>query len=185
LPYSTPVRPPARSSPLWSATSLAAASSPSASAAARAAAARSAACRSARAQAPLEVGDIFRRHGEAWRRANAGHISLTQRRVMTAIECCRTGALGGHVERCEDCTHTRVAYNSCRNRHCPKCQWSTAATWLAAREAELLPVRYFHVVFTLPTSVGAMAFQNKGIPPPSAAFPNRSISPSSGVTVGL
>src|ERR1700681_3484339 len=109
----------------------------------------------------LEVADIFRRHGEAWRMANAGHVSLTQRRVMTAIEICRTAALGGHVERCEDCAHTRIAYNSCRNRHCPKCQWMAAQAWLEAREAELLPVPYFHVVFTLPAQIGAIAYQNK------------------------
>src|ERR1022692_2162945 len=109
----------------------------------------------------FEVADVFRRHGEAWRAANAGHVSLAQRRVMTAIEICRTAALGGHVERCEDCAHTRIAYNSCRNRHCPKCQWSTAERWLEAREAELLPVAYFHVLFTLPSAIGAIAYQNK------------------------
>ena len=109
----------------------------------------------------LEVADIFRRHGEAWRTANAGHVSLDQRRVMRAIEICRTAELGGHVERCQDCAHTRVAYDSCRNRHCPKCQWSAAMAWLAAREAELLPVRYFHVVFTVPAAIGAIAYQNK------------------------
>jgi Putative transposase/Transposase zinc-binding domain len=109
----------------------------------------------------LEVADVFCRHGEAWRTANAGHLSLGQFRVMSAIETCRTAALGGHVERCEDCAHTRIAYNSCRNRHCPKCQWSAAAEWLAAREAELLPVPYFHVVFTLPAEIGAIAYQNK------------------------
>jgi hypothetical protein len=109
----------------------------------------------------MEVADIFRRHGAAWRLANAGHLSLGQRRVMTAIEACRTAALGGHVERCEDCAHTRIAYNSCRNRHCPKCQWRAAQDWLAAREAELLPVPYFHVVFTLPAAIGAIAYQNK------------------------
>ena len=109
----------------------------------------------------LEVADIFRRHGEAWRAANAGHVSLAQRRVMTAIELCRTAALGGHVERCEECAHTRIAYNSCRNRHCPKCQWRAAERWLAARAADLLPASYFHVVFTLPAEVGAIAFQNK------------------------
>lgn len=108
-----------------------------------------------------EVADIFRRHGEVWRTANAGHVSLPQRRVMTAIEMCRTAALGGHVERCEDCAHTRIAYNSCRNRHCPKCQWSAAQAWLEARERELLPVPYFHVVFTLPATIGAIAYQNK------------------------
>jgi putative transposase/transposase-like zinc-binding protein len=109
----------------------------------------------------LEVADIFRRFGAAWRAANEGHISLPQRRVMTAIEICRTAALGGHVERCEDCAHTRIAYNSCRNRHCPKCQWRAAQAWLEAREAELLPVPYFHVVFTLPAKIGAIAYQNK------------------------
>ena len=109
----------------------------------------------------LEVADIFRRFGAAWRAANEAHISLTQRRVMTAIEICRTAALGGHVERCEDCAHTRIAYNSCRNRHCPKCQWRAAQAWLEAREAELLPVPYFHVVFTLPAKIGAIAYQNK------------------------
>jgi hypothetical protein len=109
----------------------------------------------------LEVADIFRRHGEAWRRDSAGHVSCAQLRVMSAIEACRTAALGGHVERCEDCAHTRVAYNSCRNRHCPKCQWAAAAQWLAAREAELLPVPYYHVVFTLPAQIGAIAYQNK------------------------
>src|SRR5262249_55669840 len=109
----------------------------------------------------LEVADIFRRHGAAWRAANKAHLSLGQRRVMTAIEVCRTAALGGHVERCEDCAHTRIAYNSCRNRHCPKCQWPAAAAWLAAREAELLPVPYFHIVFTLPAAISAIAYQNK------------------------
>ena len=109
----------------------------------------------------LEVAEIFRRHGEAWRTANAGHINLAQRRVMTAIEICRTAALGGHVEHCPDCAHTRIAYNSCRNRHCPKCQWRAAAAWLAAREAELLSVPYFHFVFALPAVIGAMAYQNK------------------------
>src|ERR1700757_1214713 len=109
----------------------------------------------------LEVADIFRRHGAAWRAANKAHLSLGQRRVMTAIEVCRTAALGGHVERCEDCAYTRIAYNSCRNRHCPKCQWPAAAAWLAAREAELLPVPYFHIVFTLPAAISAIAYQNK------------------------
>jgi len=109
----------------------------------------------------LEVAEIFRRHGEAWRTANASHVNLAQRRVMTAIEICRTAALGGHVEHCPDCAHTRIAYNSCRNRHCPKCQWRAAAAWLAARETELLPVPYFHFVFALPAAIGAMAYQNK------------------------
>ncbi len=109
----------------------------------------------------LEVADVFRRHGAVWRAANEAHLSLSQRRVMTAIEVCRTAALGGHVERCENCAHTRIAYNSCRNRHCPKCQWPAAQAWLAAREAELLPVAYFHVVFTLPAAISAIAYQNK------------------------
>ena len=109
----------------------------------------------------LEVADVFRRHGAAWRAANKAHLSLAQRRVMTAIEVCRTAALGGHVERCEDCAHTRIAYNSCRNRHCPKCQGAAAKQWLAERAAELLPVPYFHVVFTLPAALGAIAYQNK------------------------
>jgi Putative transposase/Transposase zinc-binding domain len=109
----------------------------------------------------LELADIFRRHGEAWRTANARHLNLAQRRVMTAIEICRTAALGGHVERCQGCAHTRIAYNSCRNRHCPKCQWSAASSWLEARETELLPVPYFHFVFALPAPIGAIAYQNK------------------------
>ena len=105
----------------------------------------------------LEVADIFRGHGPAWRQANAGHVSLGQLKVMSAIENCRTAALGGHVERCEDCAHTRVAYNSCGNRHCPKCQGAAARQWLAERETELLPVPYYHVVFTLPADIGAFA----------------------------
>jgi hypothetical protein len=109
----------------------------------------------------LEVADVFRAHGAAWRKANVGHISLAQLKVMSAIETCRTAALGGHVERCEDCAHQRVAYNSCRNRHCPKCQAAAARKWLEEREAELLPVPYYHLVFTLPASIGAIASQNK------------------------
>src|SRR3954452_24029047 len=109
----------------------------------------------------LEAADIFRRFGPAWRAANAGHLSLGQRRVMRAIELCRTAELGGHVEQCADCAHIRIAYNSCRNRHCPKCQWRAAQAWLEAREAELLPVPYYHVVFTLPATLGAIAYQNK------------------------
>jgi hypothetical protein len=111
----------------------------------------------------LEVADIFRSHGAAWRKANAGHVSLGQLKVMSAIETCRTSTLGGHVERCEDCAHERVAYNSCRNRHCPKCQGAAARQWLAERKAELLPVAYYHVVFTLPAAIGALAFQNKAV----------------------
>ena len=109
----------------------------------------------------LEVADVFRDHGPAWRQANAGHVSLDQLKVMSAIERCRTAALGGHVARCEDCAYTTISYNSCRNRHCPKCQGAAAREWLAEREAELLPVPYFHVVFTLPAAVGAIAYQNK------------------------
>jgi len=111
----------------------------------------------------LEVADIFRGHGPAWRRANAGHVSLDQLRVMAAIERCRTAALGGHVARCEDCAYTTIAYNSCRNRHCPKCQGAAARTWLAERQAELLPVPYFHVVFTLPAPIADIAYQNKAV----------------------
>ena len=111
----------------------------------------------------LEVADIFRDHGPAWRQANAGHVSLGQLKVMTAIERCRTAALGGHVERCEDCAYTTIAYNSCRNRHCPKCQGAAAREWLAEREAELLPVPYFHVVFTLPARIAAIAYQNTAV----------------------
>jgi len=109
----------------------------------------------------LEVADIFRAHGPAWRAANKGHISLTQLKVMSAVERCRTAALGGHVARCADCPHEHIAYNSCRNRHCPKCQAGAARVWLAAREAELLPVRYFHLVFTLPKPIADIAHQNK------------------------
>ncbi len=109
----------------------------------------------------LEVTDIFRDHGAAWRSANAGHLSLDQLKVMSAIERCRTAALGGHVARCEDCTHTLITYNSCRNRHCPKCQGAAAKQWLAEREAELLPVPYFHLVFTLPGPIADIAYQNK------------------------
>jgi hypothetical protein len=111
----------------------------------------------------LEVADIFRRHGPAWRKANAGHVSLGQLKVMSAIESCRTAALGGHVARCEKCSHTLIAYNSCRNRHCPKCQGAAATEWLIAREAELLPVPYFHVVFTLPAQISDIAYQNKAV----------------------
>src|SRR6516165_7446436 len=100
----------------------------------------------------LEVADIFRGHGPAWRQANASHVSFGQLKVMSAIENCRTAALGGHVARCENekCAYTQIAYNSCRNRHCPKCQGTAAREWLAEREAELLPLPYFHVVFSLP-----------------------------------
>ena len=111
----------------------------------------------------LEVADIFRGHGPAWRRANAGHVSLGQLKVMSAIESCRTAALGGHVARCEKCAHSQISYNSCRNRHCPKCQGAAAKDWLAAREADLLPVPYYHVVFTLPAAIADIAYQNKTV----------------------
>src|SRR5215813_3239628 len=109
----------------------------------------------------LEVADIFRRHGAAFRQVHAGHLGCIERRIMSAITACRTAALGGHVEQCDDCGATRIAYNSCRNRHCPKCQGLARVQWLADRQAELLPVPYFHVVFTLPAPVGEIAFQNK------------------------
>ena len=111
----------------------------------------------------LEVADIFRRHGPAWREANAGHVSLGQLKVMSAIENCRTAALGGHVARCEKCSHTQISYNSCRNRHCPKCQGAAAKEWLAEHEADLLPVPYYHVVFTLPAAIADIAYQNKAV----------------------
>jgi hypothetical protein len=113
----------------------------------------------------LEVADIFRDHGPAWREANRGHLSLDQSKVMSAIERCRTAALGGHVARCENaaCGHTEIAYNSCRNRHCPKCQAAASRQWLADREAELLPVPYFHLVYTLPSELRDIAYQNKRV----------------------
>ena len=111
----------------------------------------------------VEVADIFRRHGNAFRAEQGDRLSHAQRRVMAAIEICRTAALGGHVERCEDCGETRIAYNSCRNRHCPKCQGLARAQWLADRQAELLPVPYYHVVFTVPAPVAAIGLQNKTV----------------------
>ena len=111
----------------------------------------------------LELADILRRHGPAWRAAHAGHVSLAQLKVMSAIETCRTAAQGGHVEGCAACGHQRIAYNSCRNRHCPKCQGAQAREWLAAREADLLPVGYFHVVFTVPAEVADIALYNKAV----------------------
>jgi hypothetical protein len=109
----------------------------------------------------LEVADIFRAHGSAWRDAQRGHLSLAQLKVMSAITQCRTAALGGHVLRCEGCGQDEVSYNSCRNRHCPKCQSSAAKRWLDARQADLLPVEYYHVVFTLPAPIADIAYQNK------------------------
>jgi len=111
----------------------------------------------------LEVADIFRRHGDAFRMAQRDRLARAQRRVMAAVEACRTAVLGGHVERCEDCGEIRIAYNSCRNRHCPKCQGLARAQWLQDRRAELLPVPYFHVVFTVPAPIAAIALQNKAV----------------------
>jgi hypothetical protein len=109
----------------------------------------------------LELADIFRAHGPAWRQANAGHVGLGQLKVMSAIEACRTEALGGHVAGCACCGHHHIAYNSCKNRHCPKCQGPAARDWMAARAEDLLPVEYFHVVFTLPAAIAQVAFWNK------------------------
>jgi len=106
---------------------------------------------------------VFRNHGAAYRQAHDGHIGRVEHRVMSAIEACRTAALGGHVEQCADCGFTRQAYNSCRNRHCPKCQGLARAEWLEDRQAELLPTQYFHVVFTMPAPIAEIAFQNKAI----------------------
>ena len=113
------------------------------------------------ARPAFELADVLHRHGESYERANAGHLGRVERRVIGAITACRTAALGGHVERCDDCGLTRIVYNSCRNRHCGKCQGAARAEWLAARQAELLPVPYFHVVFTLPPAAAEIAFQNK------------------------
>jgi hypothetical protein len=111
----------------------------------------------------VELADVFRLHGDAYRHAHAGHLGRVERRVMSAVELCRTAALGGHVEACGDCGTVRIAYNSCRNRHCPKCQAAARDDWLAARQADLLPVPYFHVVFTLPPAAAEIAFQNKAV----------------------
>jgi len=115
------------------------------------------------ARPAFQVAEIFRRHGEAYREANAGHLDRSQRRVMGAIEACRTAALGGHVWRCSACGHKEIAYSSCRDRHCPTCQGAAAREWLEARKADLLPVEYFHVVFTLPPAIAAIAYQNKAV----------------------
>jgi len=111
----------------------------------------------------LEVADIFRAHGPHWRSAQAGHLSIGQLKVMSAIERCRSAALGGHVLQCRACDHTQIAYNSCRNRHCPKCQASAARRWLEARQADLLPVDYYHLVFTLPAPISDIAYYNKAV----------------------
>ena len=109
----------------------------------------------------LEIADIFRAHGPAWRQANAGHVSLSQVKVMSAIEACRTEALGGHVAGCTKCGQHHIAYNSCKNRHCPKCQGPVARDWMAARAEDLLPVEYFHFVFTMPAEIAQIAYWNK------------------------
>ncbi|PLW76592.1 IS91 family transposase [Cohaesibacter celericrescens] len=109
----------------------------------------------------MEIADIFRRYGPAWRRANEGHVSLDRLKVMSAIETCRTEALGGHVAACAKCGHYHIAYNSCKNRHCPKCQGPAARDWMAARAEDLLPVEYFHLVFTLPAEIAQVAYWNK------------------------
>lgn len=109
----------------------------------------------------LEIADIFRAHGPAWRQTNAGHVSLSQLKVMSAIEACRTEALGGHVAGCVKCGHHHIAYNSCKNRHCPKCQGPAARDWMEARAEDLLPVEYFHVVFTMPAEIAQIAYWNK------------------------
>ena len=114
-------------------------------------------------RATLEVADIFREFGPGWRQVQRGHLSLAQLKVMSAIEQCRSAALGGHVLRCEGCGTDQIAYNSCRNRHCPKCQSGAAKRWLDARQADLLPVEYYHVVFTLPAPIADIAYQNKAV----------------------
>lgn len=114
-------------------------------------------------QPAVEVADIFRAHGPSWRQAQHTHLSRSQLKVMSAIEQCRSAALGGHLLRCTECAHTDISYNSCRNRHCPKCQASAARRWLEARQTELLPVDYYHVVFTLPASISAIAYSNKAV----------------------
>jgi Putative transposase/Transposase zinc-binding domain len=114
-------------------------------------------------QLALELADIFRTHGPAWRAAQRGHLSLGQLKVMSAIEQCRSAALGGHVLRCGGCGTDQVSYNSCRNRHCPKCQSSAAKRWLDARQTDLLPMEYYHVVFTLPAPIADIAYQNKAV----------------------
>jgi hypothetical protein len=111
----------------------------------------------------LEVADIFRAHGPAFRQVERGHLGLGQLKVMSAIEQCRSAALGGHMLRCSACAQPQIAYNSCRNRHCPRCQGSAAQRWLEARQADLLPVDYYHVVFTLPAPISAIAYTNKEI----------------------
>ena len=111
----------------------------------------------------VELGDVFRRYGEAYRQQHAGSLSTAQRRVLSAIERCRTAALGGHLEQCDQCHFQRIAYNSCRDRHCPKCQSLARAQWIEDRQAELLDTQYFHVVFTVPEEIAGIAYQNKKV----------------------
>ncbi|MDQ3258197.1 MAG: transposase zinc-binding domain-containing protein, partial [Acidobacteriota bacterium] len=111
----------------------------------------------------LEIADIFRQHGEAFRLAHGATLLPEQRRVMRAIEECRTAALGGHLDECDSCGHQVISYNSCRNRHCPKCQALASAQWVEARQADLLPIDYFHVVFTVPEELAPLALQNKRV----------------------
>jgi len=111
----------------------------------------------------LEVADIFRRYGEAYRQQHGASLSTGQRRVMTSIELCRTAALGGHLERCDQCGHERNCFNSCRDRHCPKCQSLARAQWIDDRQTELLDCPYYHVVFTVPEEIAAIAYQNKKV----------------------
>ena len=111
----------------------------------------------------LEVADIFRRYGEAYRQQHGASLSTAQRRVMTSIELCRTAALGGHLERCDQCGHERNCFNSCRDRHCPKCQSLARAQWIEDRQTELLDCPYYHVVFTVPEEIAAIAYQNKKV----------------------
>ena len=111
----------------------------------------------------LEIADIFRHHGQQWRDTHQGHVGLSQLKVMSAIENCRTQVLGGHILRCQSCEHIHISYNSCRNRHCPKCQASSAKRWLEARQAQLLPVDYYHLVFTLPKEIANLAYYNKSV----------------------
>src|SRR5258708_10531226 len=111
----------------------------------------------------LEVGYIFRKYGPEYRRQHGGSLSFQQLRVMRAFEVCRTAALGGNVEKCDQCGHRRISYNSCRNRHCTKCQSLAKAEWLDQRRADLLPVEYFHVVFSVPERIAALAYQNKKV----------------------
>src|SRR5262249_53702940 len=115
------------------------------------------------ARAAIKVADVFRCYGAAYREANAGQLDRCQRRVMAAIEACRTAALGGHVWQCSACGQKEIAYSSCRDRHCPTCQGAAARAWLEARQADLLPVEYFHVVFTLPQQIAVIAYQNKAL----------------------